>query len=229
MIARLDRSVLVSIDVQRDFYEAGAPAFVGGTAERIPAMSRVADAFRRAGRPIVHVVRLYLADGSNAEPVRRPLLATTSVVRPGSTGSQLPEDLLPADAPALDPELLLAGGLQEVGRGEWILYKPRWGAFYRTRLEEHLRALGVDTVVFVGCNFPNCPRTSLYEASERDFGTLLVSDAVSGTYERGLREVSGIGATVMTSAEVVRAVADTATHVPDRSAGRDASVDARAS
>lgn len=41
------------------------------------------------------------------------------------------------------------------------------GAFYGTRLEEHLRALDVDTVVVCGCNFPNCPRTTIYEASER--------------------------------------------------------------
>lgn len=80
------------------------------------------------------------------------------------------------------------------------------GAFYRTGLEEHLHGLDVDTVVFVGCNFPNCPRTSLYEASERDYATVLVSDGVSGTYERGLREVSDIGATVMTSEKVVEAV-----------------------
>ncbi len=82
------------------------------------------------------------------------------------------------------------------------MYKPRWGAFYGTRLEDLLRDLAVDTVVLVGCNFPNCPRATLYEASERDFDTVLVSDAVSGTYERGLGEVSAIGAMVMTASEV---------------------------
>ncbi|WP_459872860.1 hypothetical protein, partial [Endothiovibrio diazotrophicus] len=50
-----------------------------------------------------------------------------------------------------------------------MLYKPRWGAFYRTSLESHLRGLDVSTLVFSGCNFPNCPRTSIYQASERDF------------------------------------------------------------
>lgn len=206
MLVSLDRSVLVTVDVQRDFYEVGAPARVEGTAECVPAMCRVAHAFRVAGRPIVHVVRLYLADGSNAEPIRRGMLATTSIVRPGSRGSELPQELLPAGALPLDSQLLLGGGVQEVGHAEWIMYKPRWGAFYRTGLEEHLHGLDVDTVVFVGCNFPNCPRTSLYEASERDYATVLVSDGVSGTYERGLREVSDIGATVMTSEKVVEAV-----------------------
>src|SRR5207247_853290 len=83
--------------------------------------------------------------------------------------------------------LLLAGGIQHVGPGEVIIYKPRWGAFFQTPLEAHLRALRVSTLAFCGCNFPNCPRASVYEASERDFRLLLVLDAVSGLYERGER------------------------------------------
>jgi nicotinamidase-related amidase len=201
-MALYDKSVLVTIDVQRDFYEPGAPALVEGTAQCIPAMSRVAQAFRSSGLPIVHVVRLYLADGSNAEPLRRPMLASASVVRPGTPGSHLPVELLPEGAHQPDPEPLLRGELQQVGRSEWVMYKPRWGAFYRTGLEDHLRALDVDTVVFVGCNFPNCPRASVYEASERDFATVLVADAVSGTYARGMQELAGIG-TVVTSTEGV--------------------------
>ncbi len=73
------------------------------------------------------------------------------------------------------------------------IYKPRWGAFHGTRLEEHLRAAGVDTLVFCGANFPNCPRTSIYEASERDFRVVLARDALSGLYERGEAELAGIG------------------------------------
>ena len=34
------------------------------------------------------------------------------------------------------------------------------------------RALGVDTIVVAGCNLPNCPRATLFEASERDFRTV---------------------------------------------------------
>src|SRR5690349_14367644 len=57
---------------------------------------------------------------------------------------------------------------------------PRWGAFFGTSLTEQLVENRVDTVVVTGCNFPNCPRTSIYEASERDFRILLVEDAMSG-------------------------------------------------
>jgi nicotinamidase-related amidase len=49
------------------------------------------------------------------------------------------------------------------------MYKSRWGAFYTILLEEHLRSLDINTVIIAGCNFPNCPRSPIHEASERDF------------------------------------------------------------
>jgi nicotinamidase-related amidase len=101
----------------------------------------------------------------------------------------------------LNSALLLSGGLQHVGKLEWIIYKPRWGAFYATGLESHLRGLGVDTLVISGCNFPNCPRATIYEASERDFKIVLVTDALSGLYERGIKEMKSIGVHLMSAAE----------------------------
>jgi nicotinamidase-related amidase len=114
---------------------------------------------------------------------------------PGSAGSQIATKLLPNPV-ELDHELLLSGELQHVGPREHVMYKPRWGAFYQTKLEQHLRDTGSDTLVFAGCNFPNCPRTSIYEASERDFRTVLVSDAVSGLDDRGIAECRTIGVDV---------------------------------
>jgi nicotinamidase-related amidase len=98
---------------------------------------------------------------------------------------------------------LLAGGIQRLGPGEVAIYKPRWGAFYGTPLEDHLRAQRVSTIVFSGCNYPNCPRASIYEASERDFRLVLARDAISGLYERGERELAGIGVHLMSAAEVL--------------------------
>jgi nicotinamidase-related amidase len=196
-------AALVLIDVQRDFVdvsddmggeEASMP--VAGTAAAIAAMSKLAKAFRERGLPIVHIVRLYQPDGSNVDLVRLRLIEQGArIAAPGSAGSQIAADLLP-DVVELEHELLLSGGLQQIGTAEHVIYKPRWGAFYRTSLERHLRESGIDTVVFAGCNFPNCPRTSIYEASERDFRIVLVSDAVSGLYDRGVDECRAIGVDV---------------------------------
>ena len=161
------------------------------------------DAFRAARRPIVHIVRLYRADGANVDLCRRQGVESgTHVLTPGTAGSQLAPPLLPESDMTLDDERLLAGEVQALGPRESAIYKPRWGAFYKTPLEEHLREQGVTTLVFCGCNFPNCPRTSIYEASERDFRVVLAHDAVSGLYERGERELVGIGVHLLGSAEV---------------------------
>jgi nicotinamidase-related amidase len=188
---------LLTIDMQRDFALPSSPAHIPGTAEVAEQAKTLVKGFRSAGRPIVHMVRLYLPDGSNAELSRRPYLeAGRRLVCPGTSGAELLDPLKPDPGVSLDPDLLMSGRPQQVGPAEWIMYKPRWGAFYATSLEEHLRSLGVDTVVICGCNFPNCPRTTIYEASERDFHTVFVPDATSGVYARGLDELKGIGVAV---------------------------------
>jgi nicotinamidase-related amidase len=67
-----DRSALITIDVQRDFLD-GQPFEIRGTSAALPAMRRLVESFRLKARPIIHVVRLYRADGSNVEQFRRRL------------------------------------------------------------------------------------------------------------------------------------------------------------
>lgn len=195
-------SALVTIDTQRDLLD-GQPLEIPGTSAALPAMQRLLAAYREARRPIVHIVRLYRSDGSNVDLCRRHLIEQgTAIMAPGTEGSELAPGLLPDAEARLDPDLLLAGEAQEVGEGEVVIYKPRWGSFYETPLESHLRSQAVSTLVFCGCNFPNCPRTSMYEASERDFRVVLATDAISGLYERGEVELEGIGVVLMTTADI---------------------------
>ena len=209
------RSALVTIDVQRDFVLKGAPAEVAGTLDAVPEMSRLVSAFRRQGRPVFHIVRLYVPDGSNVDLCRRSLVENgTSIVAPGSAGSELVADLTPAGSAALDARTLLAGDPQLLSTHEWALYKPRWGAFYGTRLESILGSKGIDTLVVCGCNFPNCPRATIYEASERDFRIVVAADAISGLYRRGEEELRAIGASVFTTDECLAWISESAGSPP---------------
>jgi nicotinamidase-related amidase len=202
---RFEAAALVTIDVQRDTLD-GRPLEIPGTSTALAAMARAADAFRAAGRPIVHVVRLYREDASNVDLCRRELVeGGARILAPGDEGAELAPGLAPSGAPGLDAEVLLAGELQPLGPAEWAMYKPRWGAFFQTPLEDHLRGLGVDTLAFCGANFPNCPRTSIYEASERDFRIVVAPDAVSGIYDRGRAELEGIGVVMMDAAALADA------------------------
>ena len=197
-----ERSVLLTIDVQQDFTAPGAVAEIAGTHDRLPVMRRMLDAYRRQHLPIVHVLRLYLPDGTNADLCRRAAIENgNAVVLPGSAGAELAEPLKPTSDTRVDATLLLAHQLQLLADNEWAMYKPRWDAFYGTPLESHLQSLGVNTIVVVGCNFPNCPRATVYGASARDFRVVLIADAVSGVYDQGLRELNGIGVSTLSADE----------------------------
>jgi nicotinamidase-related amidase len=195
-------AALITIDMQRDFLSEGAFG-LAGTTEILPNLGKLTAAFRETGRPIVHIVRLYPADGQDVDRVRRTLVQGGAVfARPGTPGRLLAPGLAPDDV-ELDDEALLRGEPQTLGANEYALYKPRWGAFYRTRLDELLTTHGVDTLVFAGCNLPNCPRASIIEAHERDYRVVLVTDAVSEASDQGFREIAGLGTTLCTTAEAV--------------------------
>lgn len=120
-------AALITIDTQRDTLDGG-PLEIPGTSDALSPMRAVAEAFREAGRPIVHVVRLYREDGSNVDLCRRQDVETgAGALTPGSSGAQLARPLLPDADAALEDELLLAGGVQALGPREWAIYKPRWG------------------------------------------------------------------------------------------------------
>jgi nicotinamidase-related amidase len=61
----------------------------------------------------------------------------------------------------------------------------------------------VDTVVVAGCNLPNCPRATLFEAGERDFRTVLAVDAVSQASPERLADLAGIGVRLLPAATIV--------------------------
>jgi nicotinamidase-related amidase len=206
VIAHWDRCALVTIDMQRDFL-SDSPYGLAGTTEVIPQLRQLGEAFRAGRRPIIHIVRLYERGGGNAERSRRALLANgAELVTPGSVGSQLADGLAPQGAPDLDPALLMAGEVQPLGVNEYAIFKPRWGAFYQTPLQDLLTELGVDTIVFAGCNFPNCPRASIVEASERDYRIVLATDAISQATPQGFADLRRIGVNLHSTPDILAAL-----------------------
>jgi nicotinamidase-related amidase len=206
-----ERAALLSIDVQRDTLDGGPLSFASPTA-LLPHLTRVVEAFRTAGRSIVHVVRLYLPDGSNVDPCRRAAVSRGDrALVAGTPGSELVGALLPHGRSQLDPDLLLSGVFQPLTTNESVMYKPRWGAFYGTKLLAHLHEQGLTTVVVIGCNFPNCPRATVVEASERDLRVAVIADAVSRFTARDSIELRDIGVAVMSAAKLAEQFAVTTT------------------
>lgn len=201
-------SALITIDTQNDFTLDNSPAYIEGTLDVIPNMTRLLNLYRSKGLLIVHVVRLYLEDGSNVDLCRRQIIeGGKEIVSPESDGAELVAELKPDASTRLNANKLLSGQFQQIDDHEFILYKPRWGAFYKTTLEDFLKQRKIDTVVISGCNYPNCPRTSIYEASERDFRVVLVKDAVSQLYPKAEEEMQNIGVSLLNINEIGNLIA----------------------
>lgn len=198
-------SALLLIDVQNDFLDDGA-APIPGTTAVVPKLAELAAAYREAGLPVVHVIRLYQPGDSDVDLVRRDRIERgEQVVAPGTAGAAVPAALLPAE-PGLDAARLRAGEPQSVGDSEVVFFKPRWSAFHRTGLEAWLRDRGIDTVVVAGCNLPNCPRATLFDATERDFRSVLVTDAVSQVSDERLADLEAIGVRLLETRTVIGAL-----------------------
>jgi nicotinamidase-related amidase len=131
-----EHSALLIIDVQRDFTLICSTDEIPGTLQAVQYIQHLVHFYRENGYPIIHIIRLYRADGSNVDLCRRQSIENGKrLVIPGSDGAELINELKPSPAIRLDSNLLLSGNLQQIGSMEWIMYKPRWGAFYNTLLE----------------------------------------------------------------------------------------------
>lgn len=197
-----DAAALVVIDVQNDFVDGAIP--VPGTSEVLPRLERLVAAFRAAARPIVHAIRLYEPGSSDADPVRRASIERGArIVAPRTSGAEIPATITGA-AVRLDTGALLAGQPQSVGPDEVIFYKPRWSAFFRTELQSWLAERQVMSVLVAGCNLPNCPRATLFDATERDFRAGAVTDAVSQVRPDRLADFALIGVQQVTVNEALQ-------------------------
>lgn len=178
---------LIMIDMQRGFIDEGSPLCVAGAAASVPACARALEVARSYGLFICHINRIYAADGSNVEAVRREAWAKGG--RPLSGAA--PETIAPPDE--LAPRA-----------GELVVLKPRFSAFFHTDLNEQLRAAGVGTVVLTGTTTPNCIRSTCYDALSLNYNVVIVEDATSSrspeVQAANIADMAHIGAQVITSA-----------------------------
>ena len=192
------KAALLCISAQRDFVASGSPVRACGWTSAVPNIARLVECFRAHDAPIYHSVRLYKADGSNVDVCRRQAVEEgMRILMPGTLGAELIDDLKPSKDVRLDPETLFAGEFQEIGRQEYVHYRPRWGAFHNTDLEDKLRAQNITTLVICGFSFTTGGRASVYEASSRDFRIVLVPDALCNATEEAVQELGRMGIYLM--------------------------------
>ncbi|MFP4274888.1 MAG: cysteine hydrolase family protein, partial [Paracoccaceae bacterium] len=172
------RTAVVTIDLQNDFlHPEGAYGRAGQTAPALVALpERVApviDAVR--GRGGVYVsVQFTLVPSPDGEPLiaphlkeLRPFLGRGDFA-PGSWGNALVDHLQPPD---------------------YTVEKVAYSAFYQTRMDYILKALGIDTLIVGGIVTNGGVASTVRDAHMRNYRTILLSDGC-GAFRDEVHEAS---------------------------------------
>lgn len=199
------RMALLVIDTQNDFANPKGSHPMPDLNAVVPQIEEVIKKFRRAGKLVVHVVRLYQPDGSDADRCVRWSIRHKGLrlVVPDTWGSQLLPETNPTAA-RLDAKALMEGRVQRLTENEFVCYKPRFNGFYDTSLHRFLRARNIDSLVFVGITFPNCVRATQIGATDHDYRVALVPSACTQVYPGGLEAMQGEGVQILTETDLYR-------------------------
>lgn len=174
----IGHTALVLIDMQRDFIEPGGFGETLGNDVSlleaiVPATQAVLAAWRKAGGLVVHTREAHEADLSDCPPAKRnrgnPSLRIGDagpmgrILVKGEPGNQIIEALAPVD-------------------GEIVVDKPGKGAFYATGLHDMLQARGITHLLFGGVTTEVCVQTSMREANDRGYDSLLLEDCTESYF-----------------------------------------------
>jgi nicotinamidase-related amidase len=202
--ADISKSALVIVDMQNDFLHKDGNfcniarehrelafdiPFLQGT---IAPISRLANAFRAAERPVIYVAHILKPDYSDAAfPYWRigldPKSWNHTHCVEGTWGAEIVDDLRPHE-------------------GEPVIVKKGFGGFANTPLDTTLRNLGVTTCVVAGVTTCVCVSNTVRGGVELNYRMILISDGIAEisreTHDAELQTMSRIFADVMTTGEV---------------------------
>jgi maleamate amidohydrolase len=151
------RPALCIVDFVNGFVD---PAIFGGgnIAQAVAQTVGLLAAARVRGLPVAFSRVVYAADGSDDCAFVRKVPALSGLTE---------------DAPASQIVAALTPRPHEL-----ILRKTQPSAFFGTGYAEHLRQLGVDTVIVAGCTTSGCVRATVVDAMSHDFRTIVARDCV---------------------------------------------------
>lgn len=212
-----EKTALLVIDTQNDWGTAKGSAPETDIEIVVPNIAKEIDIWRQTGSLIIHIVRMYYADGSDADMARRWQMekGQFSMAVPGTWGSQLVRSTTSSDV-TLDYKTLLNLGVQKIGPNEFVIYKPHYNGFDRSSLNDFLKSKDIDSVVFIGMTFPNCVRATQYGATDHHYRVAAVPEAITQVYPGGLVAMQRQGVQLMSMddfAKFANSISDTA--VPD--------------
>jgi acyl-CoA reductase-like NAD-dependent aldehyde dehydrogenase/nicotinamidase-related amidase len=149
---------LVLVDVQNDYL--ARPGLMPGADELIPKIEALLAGFRKMGLLVIHVRTLICEDGADSMPHWQRKGVVHCVT--GTPGAMSPVSLAPID-------------------GEAVVGKRHFSGFESGRLDEVLRADGVDTLIVAGLYTHGCIRATATDAYQKGYTVQVAADGVAST------------------------------------------------
>ena len=147
-------SALLVVDMQMFFLDPASPTYTCGGPAALPAIKRLAAAFRAAGRPVIFTQHVHHPNGSDL----------------GIMGWWWEGRCLEgSEAGEIHPELRPLPG-------EKVVTKHRYSAFYNTDLETVLRCLKIEDLVVSGVMTNLCCESTARDAYFRDYRVFIPAD-----------------------------------------------------
>jgi len=187
-------TAVVMIDMQRDFMEPGGFGEMLGNdvspmRAAVEPARRVLEAARRAGIFVVHTREGHRPDLSDLPESK--LLRGNLDVKIGDMGPMGRVLVRGAQGHDIIPEVYPI-------EGEPVVDKPGKGAFWATDLHDILANRGIKTLVVCGVTLEVCVHTTVREANDRGYNSLVVADATASYfpefYRVGLEMIKAQGA-----------------------------------
>jgi nicotinamidase-related amidase len=203
------RTAVLAIDTHRGHLDpeiATMPVAADIAADVVAASVRLLEGTRAAGIPTAFVVMNNRIVQGESEYLRNPFwnavesarLMVTPDLPSTISGHNLPGSPQTEVMPELAP-----------GPDDYIINsKHRLSSWLGTELDSWLRMLKIDTVLLIGINTNTCVQCAAFEAFNRDYAAIVVSDCVHSMYgadlhDYGLQNVSRCFGWVLSTDEVL--------------------------
>ena len=177
------QTAVLVVDMQNDFGAPGgmfdrAGIDISGIRKAIAPTASVIAAARQAHIPIVYLKMAFLADLSDlgaadsVSSVRHLQIIHVGKAVPAPDGRM--SHILIRDTwnSEIIPEL-------KPHSADLVIYKSRFSGFYRTDLDERLRAMRVKHLIVTGCTTSICVESTVRDAMFRDYQCVLLGDCMS--------------------------------------------------
>lgn len=153
------KTALIVIDTQNEYFSEDGNLYTENAKRCTSNINKLINMFRSNNMEIIYVKHMHKRDGSNVG--RMGDFDATPIFIEGSNGAKIYEEI-------------------SVTTEDTIIYKDRYSSFVGTGLHELLRSKGIDTVVITGLMTNFCCLSTAFSASDMDYKTIMVIDAVEG-------------------------------------------------